>query len=439
MKKSKSLKSPGSLVVRGRNFYAFWRVNGKAISRALRDENGAPITTEPEAAKAKARLMEIVSKQNEVESLKSIQHAIDDKQAEIDRLKDEQNPPLALAAAWSAFLRSTERHDCAKSTLTMYECCWQRFETWAKSEHPEAALLRDITSDIANDYLQGMNHGKVAPKTFNNHLVLLRYVFRVLKNEARLAENVWMKAKSKTEIIQTRRELTIDELKKVCGAAQGELKLAFATGLYTGLRLGDVATLKWNETDLHRCQIRRVPNKIARRCPRPIVIPIHPSLAAMMAEIPANERGVYVLPKMAEAYVKSRSNLTAGIQKHFQDCGIATNEAREIGSRQVVKVGFHSLRHSFVSMAREAGAPLAVVENIVGHHSASLTRHYTHISEQASSDAVALLPAMNGDAPKTAIPAGRTRDELLREIIASMDETNLHEMKSRALAMLATL
>src|ERR1035437_11165211 len=150
--KTKSLKSFGSLVVRVSRFYAFWRVNGKAISKALRDDNGAAITTKPEAEKAKARLMEIVSKQNEVASLRSIQHAIDDKQTEIDRLKDEQNPPLALAQAWAAFLRSTERHDCGKSTLVMYESCWSRFETWAQREHPEAALLRDITSEIANEY-----------------------------------------------------------------------------------------------------------------------------------------------------------------------------------------------------------------------------------------------------------------------------------------------
>jgi hypothetical protein len=92
--KTKNTRSPGSLLLRGTNYYAFWRVKGtdgknEAICRALRDENGAAITTKPEAEKAKARLMEIVSKQNEVASLRSIQHAIDDKQTEIDRLKDE--------------------------------------------------------------------------------------------------------------------------------------------------------------------------------------------------------------------------------------------------------------------------------------------------------------------------------------------------------------
>ncbi len=45
--KTKSLKSFGSLVVRGSRYYCFWRVNGKAIARALRDETGQTITAKP--------------------------------------------------------------------------------------------------------------------------------------------------------------------------------------------------------------------------------------------------------------------------------------------------------------------------------------------------------------------------------------------------------
>src|SRR5208283_314383 len=85
--KTKSIKSPGSLAVRGSNYYAFWRHNGKAICRVLRDENGTAISTQPEAELAKKRLMEIVNKENEVKALRSIQHAIDDKEIEIAGLE----------------------------------------------------------------------------------------------------------------------------------------------------------------------------------------------------------------------------------------------------------------------------------------------------------------------------------------------------------------
>ena len=443
--KTKSLKSPGSLLVRGKNFYAFWRVKDstgktKAVCKALRDENGAPVTTRPEAEKAKARLMKIVVAETEVKTLRSIQHAIDDKQADIQRLQDEQHPPLTLSGTWTAFVRSSDRRDCGKASLQQYEIKWSQFHEWVKHEHPEVASLRDITGEIANAYLQSLNHGKCASATYNFHLHTLRYVFKVLKDEARLTDNIWMKPKPKTLIGFSRRELTVDELRRVCGTAQGELKTLLAVGLYTGLRLGDACTLKWGEVDLRRRQIRRIPNKIARRHPVPVVIPIHQVLADMLAEIPANEHGVYVLPATAVKYLSpAKTKVTGSIQKHFQACGIQTTRPRETGTRPVVEVGFHSMRHSFVSMAREAGAPLAVVENIVGHHSVDMTRHYTHTSELAASNAVNLLADVVGDAGAM-MPARRAPEEILRDvqaIVASMTAKNLRAKKSAALKLLA--
>jgi integrase len=439
--KTKSIKSFGSLVVRGNNFYAFWRVKDstgerKAVCKALRDEHGAAITTRPEAEKAKLRLMEIVHKEKQVETLRSIAHKIDDTQADIQRLHDEQHPALSLVQAWAAFLRSTERRDCSKASLNQYECKWGIFVEWMKREHPEAKHLSDVTPAIAESYLQSLNHGKVAPGTFNFTLFVLRYVFRTLSDDAKPNADVWKKAKPKANIMQSRRELTIDELKKVCGTATGELKVLFAIGLYTGLRLGDCCTLKWGEVDLRRNQIRRIPRKTARRHPVPIVIPIHPALRVMLADLPANERGVYVLPKTASVYLgPSKPLVSKSIQEHFKANGIETLAKREVGSYPVVTVGFHSLRHTFVSLCRESNVALSVVESLVGHSNVAMTQHYSHVSELAAANAVALLPAVTGN--MAAKPAVRSRDDSLREIIGSMTTKNLREKKAAALAMLA--
>jgi hypothetical protein len=59
-----------------------------------------------------------------------------------------------------------------------------------------------------------------------------------------------------------------------------------------------------------------------------------------------------------------------------------------------VTVGFHSLRHTFVSLCRAAGTPLSVVEAIVGHSSPAMTQHYTHTGEVAARAAIALLPGL---------------------------------------------
>ena len=450
MKKSKSLKSPGSLVVRGRNFYAYWRVKTselkpdgkpkyKAICQALRDENGAPITTEPEAAKAKARLMEIVSKQNEVKALVSIQRAIGDKQTEIERLNDEKNPPMPLARVWTAFASPTSgRKPVEKSSLRAYENIWTQFQTWLESAHPAVKTMLDVKREIAKSYLDSLAGRGVSNKTTNIHLSTLRYIFKILADDAKLTENVWLKFTQLPVMREGRRELTIDELALVCSKATGEMKTLFCIGLYTGLRLGDCATLRWGEVDLKRGLIRRIPNKIRRKkgANGLVQISIHPVLNDALSAIPGSKTEGYVLPEMSALYLAGqRSQLTNHIQEHFESCGITTKRERENGVRRVVEVGFHSLRHTFVSMCAMNNVPLSVVQSLVGHSSPLMTGAYSHSNRLAEQQAVASLPSINGDAAQ---PAKPTPAQLLRAIIEGMTTRNLTETKPRALAMLAT-
>jgi len=52
---------------------------------------------------------------------------------------------------------------------------------------------------------------------------------------------------------------------------------------------------------------------------------------------------------------------------------------------------FHDLRHTFITMMAERGVPLPVVQSMVGHMTAAITKRYTHISTNAARLAVELL------------------------------------------------
>jgi hypothetical protein len=106
------------------------------------------------------------------------------------------------------------------------------------------------------------------------------------------------------------------------------------------------------------------------------------------------------------------------------------------GKRAVVEVGFHSLRHSFVSLCREAHAPLSVVESIVGHSNPAMTRLYSHTSEQAAGAAVNLLPAVLGDAPAPALAPVKMIDAApIRALAESLTGKNWREVKAEILAL----
>ncbi len=65
------------------------------------------------------------------------------------------------------------------------------------------------------------------------------------------------KVRKKNLKTNTRRELTLAELKEILEAANADLQTLLYLGTFTGLRLGDCCTLKWGETDLDRGLIRR--------------------------------------------------------------------------------------------------------------------------------------------------------------------------------------
>ena len=56
-------------------------------------------------------------------------------------------------------------------------------------------------------------------------------------------------------------------------------------------------------------------------------------------------------------------------------------------------LGFHSMRHTFISHMVERGVPLGTVQAFVGHMSTRMLKHYTHISSGAARRAVELLDA----------------------------------------------
>lgn len=430
----------GHLFRRGKNFYVRWTVNGKIFSKALRDPNGNAVTTSREAEEARAKIMAAFVVADEATALESIAAKLEGRKAELAKLEAEQNPALPIVRAWSEFLASANRPDTGDSTLRQYEFQFSAFADWMREKHPELPALRDVTKQIAEDYAGTLNHGRFSANTYNKHLNLLALVFRVLRDKAKLAGNPWQEIQRKRIVSQGRRELTIDELRKICESATGELRILLASGVYSGLRLGDCATLRWSEVDLQRGIIRRIPNKTARRNPKPVIIPIHPVLRDMLAGTREQDRAEYVLPETAALYHRRTDLVTDTVQNHFMACGMKPHKpgTGKDGKRAVVEVGFHSLRHTFVSLCRESNAPLAVVESIVGHSNPAMTRHYTHVGELAAGRAVAVLPAVIGEAG--AAPSNRRDAEAtLREAAAIVEGIKANNWRAKKAALKALL
>lgn len=438
----------GYLIKRGKNYYAVWTVAGKKFTQTTKKST-------IRAAKSElARIMEPYLIENEKRMLEHVKGRIEGANEELAAFDDAKNPPPTLLASWDMYLEAPNRKDSGEVTLQQYESHFDQFCGWLKKNHAEINALRDVTPELASEYAKHLNKRGLSANRFNKHIRFLATLFKVLNKKARLTCNPWLEINRKRQVPNSRRELTVEELQNVCKAAQGELRKLFALGLYTGLRLGDCSTLRWAEVDLERGQIRRIPNKTARRNPKPVLVPIHPVLKNILAEARTPGHGEYVFPEIAAEYIKTPSELTRKIQKLFTDCGVMTTKPgtgveivtdedgqehkKPTGKRAVVEVGFHSLRHSFVSLCRESNAPLSVVQSIVGHSSPAMTQHYTHVGELAAGQAVSLLPDITGTA-KALPPAPDTfSKKAVNKLAKSMTGKNWKTIKAELLKISAT-
>ena len=101
-----------------------------------------------------------------------------------------------------------------------------------------------------------------------------------------------------------------------------------------------------------------------------------------------------VLPMISEMYGRARWRVCHELSKIFRAAGITTSVWIEGRRHRTPEATFHSLRHTFVSFAANAGVPLHIVQSIVGHESTAMTRHYYHENIDALKSAVAAIPTL---------------------------------------------
>lgn len=305
-----------------------------------------------------------------------------------------------LLEEWPRYEDSTEAARLSPKMRGSRYRAWRCFSTWMKSEHPDVGDARAVTRRMAEEYMSFFGRGRSA-MTYNLCVCSLRAVFRVLLGRDAEGSNPLDFVAPKPSDSHPRRELSADEVRRVVATAAdegGEWPQLVALGVYTGMRLGDCCRLSWDSVNLAQGVIRLVPHKTRRyargRC---VTIPIHEQLMAVLAATPPPNRTGFVLPCIADKYETARWRISKGLDRIFDGAGIVKSVMYEGRSRRTPSATFHSLRHSFVSFAANAGVPLVVVQAMVGHASAAMTRHYYHADESALRRAVNAIPAFGSD------------------------------------------
>lgn len=241
--------------------------------------------------------------------------------------------------------------------------------------------------------------GRLTAGTVNISLKILRTALSQARREGVVdtneAERVALLKNRRTD--DARRPFTLEELKKILAHASEEWRGMILMGLYTGLRLSDVATLTWLNVDLQRQELTVTTAKTGRRQILPLAKPLVTYLEGLTTGDKPDQ------PLFPEAYgARQRSQYGGTLSNQFYQILVAaglaakrTHESKEKGRgarRELNPLSFHSLRHTATSLLKNAGVSDVVARDIIGHESEAVSRNYTHIDMATKRKAVDSMP-----------------------------------------------
>jgi integrase len=226
------------------------------------------------------------------------------------------------------------------------------------------------------------------PATINRHVATIKAMFTKAVEWELVEEDVLKKVR-KVKLLEENnrrlRYLSKEECQALVGECRGHLRPIVIMALNTGMRRGEILSLKWDNVDMKHGFILLDKTKNGERRE----IPINGTLRATLAGIPRRL-------DLPHVFINPDTDLPYGDIKN------AFNRAlRKAGIRDF---HFHDLRHTFASHLVMGGQDITTVKDLLGHKTLTMTLRYSHLAPAHTVKAVELLDSIlneNADYTKT--------------------------------------
>ena len=180
------------------------------------------------------------------------------------------------------------------------------------------------------------------------------------------------------------RFLTDAEIEALLNACVPHLKPIVEAAIHTGMRRGEILSLKWEQIRNGLIYLTETKSGKARQ------IPINDRLSQLLRELRQKNQLIspYVFcgPDGKRLYWVSTSFSTACKKVGLED------------------FRFHDLRHTFASQLVMRGASLKAVQELLGHADLKMTMRYAHLSQEHLKESVNLLNSLSSGKEMVNIP-----------------------------------
>jgi integrase len=311
-----------------------------------------------------------------------------------------QTLPSATIRDWCTRWLESKSLEAEPRTHERYETSIKRFLLFLRRRADE-----DLDTVKVSDVLGFRDEvaKRLSTTSTNMDLKILRACLHLAQRQDLVEKSV----AAKVEILKQRgeakrRAFTLEEVRKVlkqCDEAGGEWRGLVLMGLYTGQRLGDVASLIWSQVDLIKGRISFVTSKTGKRLEMALAKPLFDYLASLPS---SDDPKDCVFPRsaaLAESHTGTISTqfydrilVPAGLVPARPKNHAAISGQGRDAKRQQSEISFHSLRHTFTTWLKSSGASNALAQMMVGHDSAAVSANYTHLHAGDTVEPISKLP-----------------------------------------------
>lgn len=265
-----------------------------------------------------------------------------------------------------ALFERYKKHQKARIRSTTFERLGGILDT-LKARLPEQA--KAVTKRTVAEYIETRSDAdEMKPATVAKEVSVLKHCLRLAVEWGELNQNPAAGARL-PQLPQGRtRYLTPGELKAALESAPDWLRAPMAFAACTGVRRGEMLSLRWMDVDMknRRLYLRETKNGALR------ILPIPESALTVLHSLPEGKAEDCVFAGVDPAY------LSVYTKRVFKRLGI-------------LDASFHTLRHTAASWMVQQGVDLYAVGQILGHKTPRMTQRYAHLSPDYMAGAVGKL------------------------------------------------
>ena len=243
--------------------------------------------------------------------------------------------------------------------------------------------LHEITAQEISAFIVKYRN-KLSNATINRYLFLLSAVLKTAREEWKVKTSdikpSKFKLKEPAENIKYLKDWTIAQ--KIIDRSAPHLKPIIYTALYTGMRLGNILNLKWENLDFNSGTINIKVKDRTKDGGKNLSIPMIPQLSEILQAQPQINQFVF---NYNGKPIKSIMTAWRNIFYLRNANGVFTKKLKD---GTLPYVNFHTLRHTAATWILKKTNNLRITKEILGHANINTTLKYAHVLDEEKRNAL---------------------------------------------------